>query len=211
MQLTKYAHACFTVEMDGQTLVIDPGEWSVDFELPKSVAGIIITHEHADHCFPAMLRAIVDANPDTVILAHADITSQLDGLPTRAVSPGEHVTLGEFELEFFGGKHATIHASMPIVTNLGIMINNAVYYPGDSFVAPGRAINTLLLPVSAPWLKVSEVLDFVSQTRPSRIIPTHDAILSDTGKALLDRIVGNHGASTDASYQRLDGQSIMLE
>lgn len=211
MKLTKYAHACFTLEKDGQTLVVDPGEWSTDFELPASVVGVVITHQHPDHFDQTLLRRIMEANPEAVLFADASVTAQVEDLPTRAVTAGERVVVAPFELEFFGGDHALIHTSLPRVANLGVMIDDTVYYPGDSFVLPHTPVDTLLIPVSAPWLKVSEVLDFVAAVRPNRCIPTHDAILSSTGKALLDRLVSAAATTAGSDYRRLDGQSIVLE
>ena len=50
MKLTKYEHACFTVEdTSGNVLVVDPGSFSKNFVVPNNVVGIVITHEHADH------------------------------------------------------------------------------------------------------------------------------------------------------------------
>ncbi len=211
MKLTKYAHACFTLEKDGQALVVDPGEWSTDFELPRSVVGVVITHQHPDHFDQALLQRIMAANPEAVLFADASVTAQVEDLPTRAVAAGEHITAMSFELEFFGGEHALIHTTLPRVANLGVMIDGAVYYPGDSFTLPGKPVSTLLVPVSAPWLKVGEVLDFVAAVHPGRCIPTHDAILSPVGKALLDRLVSTATTTAGSDYQRLDGQSIVLE
>ena len=211
MNLTKYAHACFTLEKNGQALVVDPGEWSVDFELPRSVVGVVVTHEHPDHFDPALVRRIMEHSPEAVLVADASITALAADLPTQAVTAGERILVGPFELAFFGGEHALIHASLPRVANLGVMVDGAVYYPGDSFTLPDAPIDTLLVPVSAPWLTVGEVLDFVAAARPARCIPTHDAILSPTGKALLDRLVSAGATRANSTYQRLDGQSIVLE
>lgn len=211
MNLTKYAHACFTLEKNGQALVVDPGEWSVDFELPASAVGVVVTHQHPDHFDQVLLRRIMEANPEATLLADASVTSQVAELHTQAVTAGDRLTVGPFELEFFGGEHALIHTTLPRVANLGVMVDDTVYYPGDSFVLPGKPIDTLLVPVSAPWLTVGEVLDFVAAVRPGRCIPTHDAILSPTGKALLDRLVSTGATAAGSTYQRLDGQSIVLE
>lgn len=211
MKLTKYGHACFTLEKDSQTLVVDPGEWSQDFEIPDSVIAVVITHEHPDHFDAEILRRIIGKNPTAILLAGTSVTAQITDLPTRTVSVGEHIAVSGFNLEFFGGEHALIHASLPRVANLGVMVDDTVYYPGDSFALPGKPIDTLLIPVSAPWLTISQVLDFVGAARPTRCIPTHDAILSPIGKALLDRLVSTGAANAGSAYQRLDGQSIVLE
>mgnify|MGYP001159250595 CR=1 FL=1 len=211
MKLTKYTHACFVLEKEGATLVVDPGKWSSDFIIPSTVAAVVITHEHPDHFDIDKLRRVIAENPNALVVAHPSITAQVADLPTRGVDVGESISVGPFTLKFFGGQHAVIHPSFPRVANLGVMVDERLYYPGDSFVLPDMPVDTLLLPISAPWLKVSEVLDFVAQVKSRQYIPTHDAILSDTGKALLDRIVSGGAEATGSTYQRLDGQSIVLE
>jgi L-ascorbate metabolism protein UlaG (beta-lactamase superfamily) len=204
MKITKYEHACFTVEKDDQILVVDPGVFTTDFIAPENVVGIVITHEHSDHFDHEQLAAIIDKNPDAVIVGHEAITSNVEVFETRAVKAGDKIAVGEFELEFFGGEHALIHESMPRIANLGVMINDLLYYPGDSFTLPTKPVDTLAIPASAPWMKMSEAMDFLAAVRPRLAFPTHDAILSNTGKELSDRLLGNIAAAHDSEYKRLE-------
>jgi len=205
MKLTKYQHACFTVEDDGKLLVVDPGTFSTDFLPPEHTVAVVITHEHADHFDHDQIAAIVDKNPDVVILAHESITSQIVTGAVQSVKEGDMVTVGPFNLELFGGKHAVIHPKTPIVANLGVMINELLYYPGDSFVLPGKAVDTLALPASAPWMKISEAMDYLSVIKPRLAFPTHDAILSDAGKSIADAWLAKAASDSNAEYNRLEG------
>lgn len=201
MKITKYEHACFTVEKEGKLLVIDPGAFTTDLPVLENVVAVVVTHEHADHFNSASLDAIIAHSPDAVVLAHGNITKQLgDTLPAQTVATGESITVGPFSLEFFGGAHATIHESLQPVANLGVLINKVIYYPGDSFSLPNQPVTWLALPVWAPWLKLSEAIDFARSVNPTHIFPTHDSIASDIGKQLTDRLVPD---LTGISYQRL--------
>ena len=202
MKITKYEHACFAVEQDEQVLIIDPGAYTTNLDTPSGIVAIVITHEHADHMDKSHLQVLTAANPDAVIIAHQDITTQLGEFKIQTVMAGEGIKVGNFELEFFGGQHAIIHTAIPRIANLGVMINSRVYYPGDSFVLPERDVEVLALPVSAPWMKLSEAIDFARIVKPSLIFPTHDAILSDIGKGLPDRLVPSLLDSA-IKYQRL--------
>ena len=205
MKLTKYAHACFTVEKNNQILVVDPGNLSPDFHAPSSVTAIVITHEHADHFDSSILEEIINTNPDAVVIAHPSLTEKMELLPTVSVLPGEKYNVGPFNLSFFGGEHALIHESLPIIPNLGVLINDTVYYPGDSLVAPGtRPVEVLALPVAAPWLKVSETLDFLRAVKPRIAFATHDAILSSDGQQVVDRMVQAIATAQDTHYLRID-------
>lgn len=203
MKITKFEHACFAVEYNDQSLIVDPGGWTTDLHVPDNVVGIVITHEHQDHMNKDLLEQILERNPDAIILAHQDITTQLGNFRTQAVVPNEGIKVGSFELEFFGGKHATIFDDLPVITNIGVMINQRLYYPGDSFTVPDRSVEILALPISAPWLKVNEVVNFLTTVKPQLVFPTHDAILSDAGKELLDRMVPPYAEKNGGTYRRL--------
>ena len=206
MQLTKFEHACFMVEQDGKSIIVDPGVWTTDIATPENVAAIVVTHEHPDHFDVTALGAIIAHNPEAVIFAHHDITQQLgDTLPHTSVAAGQTIEAAPFTLEFFGGDHATIHDSIPVVSNLGVLINNSVYYPGDSFATPNKPVTMLGLPVAAPWLKISEVINFATSVKASSVFPTHDAILSLNGKALVDRMITPYVESYGGTYHRPKG------
>jgi len=204
MILTKYEHACFTLEDDGQILVVDPGNFTGDFIAPENIVGIVITHEHPDHFDHEQLEAIVDKNPNAVIIGHESITSKIEVFEARAVSAGETMTVGPFNLAFFGGHHAIIHESMPGIANLGVMVNELLYYPGDSFTLPQKPVDTLAIPASAPWMKISEAMDFLTAVKPRFAFPTHDAILSEVGKGISDRLLSNIATENGIEYKRLE-------
>jgi L-ascorbate metabolism protein UlaG (beta-lactamase superfamily) len=204
VKLTKYQHACFTVENDGQLLVVDPGSLSGDFIAPAHVVAVVITHEHGDHFDREQLAAIIDKNPNAIIIAHPDVTAKIEAFQTRSVQPGDTITAGPFDLEFFGGQHALIHDSLPRIANLGVMVNDLLYYPGDSLVAPSGPVDTLALPAGAPWLKIGEAMDFLAEVRPRFAFPTHDAVLSEAGKGFADNLLGMAAKNNGVEYKRLE-------
>ncbi len=67
----------------------------------------------------------------------------------------------------------------------------------------------LLLPVSAPWLKVSECIDFGRDVGAPQSVAIHDKIYSEIGLAFIDghleRMLGERGQT----YTRLkEGDSL---
>lgn len=210
MKLTKYSHACLVLEQDGKSLVIDPGNFTDDFVIPLDVAAVVVTHTHADHCDSNKLEAIVAANPGVVVYGLAEISSSAF-VSVTAVAPGDVVSTSGFELEFTGGTHATIHPDIPGIGNLGVTVNrDLLYYPGDSFALPPRHMKWISTPVSAPWMRLAETVEFLREASPERAFPTHDAILSSTGQALVDRVVVNL-LDSSIDYQRIEsGKTIEL-
>lgn len=211
MKLTKYSHACFVLEKDGASVIVDPGGWSTDLVVPDTVVAVVVTHEHGDHWDMAPLKEIVSKNPDVVIYTHHDVAEKLDGLPVHTVAVGETVHVGDFALEFSGGEHALIHGSIPPVANIGVIVDDLVYYPGDSFALPGKTIPVHAIPAAAPWMKLAEAIDYLTELQPKRAFPTHDAILSQAGQDMTDSMLGMVAEKVGTAYERIaPGQSIKL-
>jgi L-ascorbate metabolism protein UlaG (beta-lactamase superfamily) len=165
--------------------VVDPGAYTTALVGLSDVAAIVITHEHADHWTAEQLNLILDRNPDARIFGPAGVASAAAEFDVTVVNGGETVQVDPFTLRFFGEKHAVIHSSMPIVDNVGVLINDTLYYPGDSFTVPdGVEVDTLATPVGAPWLKIGETIDFVLEVKPRRSFATHEMVLSNAGKAM---------------------------
>ncbi|MGZ0710601.1 MBL fold metallo-hydrolase (plasmid) [Coraliomargarita sp. W4R53] len=183
MRVTKFEHATLSLESGGKTLVIDPGGFTQPLLDLTHVIGIVITHEHPDHWTPEHLRRIREAFPEVVIYGTEGVARLATDFEITIVRPGDTVPLGPFTLEFFGGRHAVIHESIPVIDNVGVLVNDEFYYPGDSYAVPeGREVRLLAAPVGAPWLKISEAMDFVLAVAPQRAFATHDMTLSVIGK-----------------------------
>ncbi len=52
-----------------------------------------------------------------------------------------------------------------------------------------------MLPVMAPWNKISEVIDYVREVRPQRAYDIHDALLTDLARPIYDRQIGALGGA----------------
>lgn len=203
MRLTKYEHACFTVEIDNQLLVVDAGNMTDDLPTLTNIAAIVVTHEHSDHFDPMKIETMIANNPDAVVYGPADVVSQLnDSVPSRVVYPDDSVVSGSFTLEFFGGEHQKPFRDSPTVANVAILINEKIYHASDSFVNPGKAVDTLLLPVSGSWMSSQMARDFLFDIKPRLAIPSHDAILSDKGKKQVDKYWPLHCKEVNATYLR---------
>jgi L-ascorbate metabolism protein UlaG (beta-lactamase superfamily) len=204
MRLTKYGHACVRVERDGAVLVIDPGT----FTEPEALDGadaVLITHEHPDHLDVDKLTG----RPDLTVHTHPDVVAKLDGAgnAVQAVNAGDRFQAAGFDIQAYGGQHAVIHPDIPRIANLGYLIEGSVYHPGDSLDVPaGATIETLLVPVCAPWLKLAESVEFVRAVAPRRAYGIHDYLLSEAGGAVYDR--GLAGLS-GCDYARRAPGSIM--
>lgn len=197
MKLTKMSHACIRLEKNGQTLVLDPGGFSEE-DAAAGADAILVTHEHADHFDEGRLRAALDANPAAELWTLAAVAQQLSAaFPGRVhtVGHGDTFTAAGFDVQVHGELHAVIHPDIPRITNVGYLLDGAVFHPGDAFTVPDHPVDTLLLPVMAPWSKLSEVVDYVREVEPQRAYDIHDALLTDLARPIYDRLVGGLGGS----------------
>lgn len=183
MRVTKFEHATLRVDIDGSTLIIDPGSFTLPIENLSKTIAVLITHEHADHWSPDQLDRIRKAAPGVPIYGPQGVADAAAGYDVIVVNPGDTLTIDPFVMKFYGGTHAVIHESIPVVDNVGVLVNDTLYYPGDSYAVPkGVKVELLAAPVGAPWLKIGEAMDFVLAVKPRRAFGTHDMTLSVVGR-----------------------------
>ncbi|MGW2463932.1 MBL fold metallo-hydrolase [Streptomyces sp. NPDC001761] len=203
MKLTKKSHACVRLEKEGQTLVIDPGGFSEE-DAALGADAILVTHEHPDHFDEFRLRAAMENNPAAHIWTLKSVADQVEAaFPGRVhtVGHGDAFTAAGFDVQVHGELHAVIHPDIPRVTNVGYLIDGGkVFHPGDALTVPGEAVETLLVPVMAPWNKISEVIDYLREVRPRRAYDVHDALLTDLALPLYEGHLGRLGGT---EHQRL--------
>jgi L-ascorbate metabolism protein UlaG (beta-lactamase superfamily) len=210
MQLTKFEHACFAIEKDGVSIVVDPGHLTHDFIMPKKVAAVFITHNHGDHVDNQLVITILREHPSAILLADESVLRNFENERKQAVMVGQTITIDGIALSFVGGVHEPIDVTIPTPPNIGVIIESHLYYPGDSNLVPAQPIKELLLPVSAPWLTISDAMNLLRATKPHYAFPTHDAILSSEGQVVIDEMVSSVASGLGVEYQRINGKTIRL-
>ena len=217
MKLTKLEHAALILELSGKKLYIDPGSFTTALTGTAGAVAVVITHEHADHWTPEQLGRIVEMNSNLRIFAPASVAraiavSDLDGATVTTVQAGDVFEVDPFTLRFFGATHAIIHESIPVIDNVGVLINDELYYAGDAFTIPeGVEVGTLAVPAAAPWMKISEAMDYVLALKPRRSFPTHEMLLSRAGKELSNARIQGVTEQGDGEFFALEpGDSLDL-
>lgn len=183
MTITKLGHCCLLIEDPGVKLLTDPGSYSTPEDSVTGLDAILITHEHQDHFHVESLKKLLVKNPAAEIYTILSVGQLLEAesIPYKVVKQGDTFTIKGVEIEVFGEKHAVMHSSIPQSDNVGFFVANRLFYPGDSFMNPGKPVEVLALPVAGPWCKLSESIEYAIEIHPKRCFPVHDGILKNTG------------------------------
>ncbi|MEV7342313.1 MBL fold metallo-hydrolase [Streptomyces sp. NPDC093544] len=174
VRITKYTHSCVRLEADGGgTLLIDPGVWSE----PEALVGadaVLVTHEHDDHVDLLRLKGLG-------VPVYAPKSARIPGLDFTGVVAGVEFTAAGFRVTAQGGRHARIYGGLPDCANLGYLVEDGLYHPGDSLHRPDQPVETLLVPLQGSWMKTDEAIDFVRAVAPDRAYGVHDGQINERG------------------------------
>lgn len=196
MLITKLTHSCVRIEVGGAVLVIDPGEWSEPETLDRCDA-VLLTHEHSDH---ADLRRLAHST----LPLYAPSGASIADLEATRVSAGETFTAAGVQVTAVGGGHAPVYGTTSPCPNLGYLVHDVLYHPGDSLHVPAAEVTTLLVPMQASWLKTAEAIDFVRAIPHERCFGIHDGQINERG---LGAVNGWLAHGSDAYQWLAPGQS----
>lgn len=212
MRLTKFGHACVRLEDQGTTIVLDPGMFT-DATPLDGASAVLITHEHPDHYRPDLLRS-TDAPVFTIAAVAEKIRADAPDVfeRTTVVAPGEQFTAAGVAVTAVGELHAEIHPEFARFHNSGYILEvggTRVFHPGDALTAPGLEVDVLLLPVSAPWARSADLIDFARSVKAPTNVAIHDRVYSDAGSAIFDGQINAFLPKEGLTYHRLnDGQDL---
>ncbi len=182
MTLTKYGHSCVLID-DGRTKILfDPGSWS---DIPDiAVDAIVITHIHGDHIDMKKHGKLFASAPRIITQSEVKVELDRHQVANEIVEDGESVMVGSMTLAGVGSDHAIIHPNLPKFRNTGYLVDGKIFHPGDNLTVPAEPVETLLLPIVAPWSKVEETMNYVSSVQPKRAFAIHDGFINSEGHAL---------------------------
>jgi len=188
MKITKLGHCCLLIQTKNVTILTDPGTFSSSQNAMTGIDVVLITHEHADHLHIDSLEQILKNNPEAQVVTNTAVGKKLDeiGVTYTLLEGREHTDIHDVTFEAFDGKHEEIFEEIGQVQNTGYLIDNTLFYPGDSFHNPEKPIDLLALPVAGPWCKIADAIRYALLVKPKKAFPVHDAMLQ------IDRRGGAH-------------------
>ena len=178
MKITKFGHACLLIEEGELRILMDPGNFCATPDV-ADIDVILITHEHDDHCFLDSIKTILEKNPRAEIITHEAVGKKLqEGYMTYTrIQDREEIVRKGATISSHGKEHARIHKDIPIIANAGFLIGKRFFYSGDSFYQPQVPIEIIALPVSAPWMRIEEAIEYAKVIKPKMVFPLHDGML----------------------------------
>lgn len=197
MRITKLGHCCLLIEVDGLTILTDPGRYSTKQDDLKDIDMILITHEHSDHLHIDSLKNVLANNPKARVITNNAVKNILEKekIGCEIVSHGMRIEVGKTMIEGFGAWHAEMFREAAKVENTGYFIND-FFYPGDAFDVPQRIVRVLALPVAGPWMKISEAIEYGLEIKPEIFFAVHDGMLREGSKSSTEhakKFLGNKG------------------
>ena len=145
-----------------------PGSFSDAAAALDGAAAVMVTHEHPDHLDADAIRAALSSDPGITLWANQSVCAQFGdfGDQVHEVRHGDALEVAGYSVHVYGVDHALIHQDIPLVVNTGFLVEAELFHPGDSYTVPEDPVNTLLLPISAPWLKAGEMIDYFRAVGP---------------------------------------------
>jgi len=196
MKITKLGHCCLLIETKGKRILTDPGSYTVDAHSKlQHIDFILYTHEHFDHFHLDSVKILLEKNPQAAVYANSSVSDLLSqaSVAHTLVHDGENFLLGDVPLTGIGELHAVMHSSIPQSSNIGFYIDERLWYPGDAFTDPKKAVEILALPVSGPWMKIGDAIDYAILVKPRVAFPVHDGTRFGSAHALPARLLPNYG------------------
>ena len=128
----------------------------------------------------------------------------------RAVHVGDELTIDELTVRGVGGRHAVIHPEIPVIDNISYLIGDAEHparlmHPGDALFVPGEPVEVLATPAAAPWMKISEAVDYLRAVAPSTRCRSTRAIVAPEARGIY---YGRLTEMTDTDFRVLTEENV---
>jgi L-ascorbate metabolism protein UlaG (beta-lactamase superfamily) len=188
VKISWLGHDCFKIK-NGKTIYIDP----FNIKEGEKANIIFVTHEHYDHCSLKDIKKI--STSETIVVAPESCKTQLSGMKTKFVKPGDKIVVDGIEVEAvpaynvnkFRAPGEVFHPKEEekvgyIITFGGVKI----YHAGDTDLIQEMKnihVDIALLPVSGTYVMTAEeAAEATKMIKTEIAIPMHYGAIVGTEK-----------------------------
>jgi len=110
---------------------------TADIVILDGADAVLITHEHPDHMAPDRFAALGRSEVYTT----RGVAEKLEGTGAHVhvVGDGDRFEVAGFDVAVVGELHAVVHPEWPRLGNVGFLVDDHTFHPGDAFNVPGVA------------------------------------------------------------------------
>jgi L-ascorbate metabolism protein UlaG (beta-lactamase superfamily) len=183
-------HASFHISTAGKAIYVDPrymtsfkSEIGLYFETPEKADIILITHHHADHCYPSSFKKMLTSN--TKIIAPQLCGKKL-GDNFRRIEAGEEIAIDEVRVkavDAYNTKRRRASGKLWHIKGEGVgylitVDEKTIYHAGDTEFIPEMKnlgnVDVALLPIDGTFtMNIDEAIAAAKAIEPEVVIPMH--------------------------------------
>jgi L-ascorbate metabolism protein UlaG (beta-lactamase superfamily) len=172
MKITRYFQSCLLVEEDNVRILIDPSGQEKD-RMSKfgELDAVLYTHEHADHFDADMAQTFVEAGIAPVYANTS--TAKLIKASKTVVKNGQELQIKGVKIKVLELPHCLMPDGSKGPLNVGFLINDKLFHPGDGKELAGLKVQILAVPMLGPDVSIKDACDFAKQVSMATAIPIH--------------------------------------
>lgn len=176
MKVTKYEQSCLLIEQDGTRILIDPGFPFTNkhkiTELGKLDA-VFLTHEHPDHFDQKACEKLMATDQAHKIHVNESTDKLLDTPHKIVVKDKDTIKVGKFEVKVIELPHCLMPDGSEGPQNVGYLINDIFFHPGDGIDLSGLSVKYLALPITGPDVSPKDAFAFAKQVSAEKALAIH--------------------------------------
>lgn len=208
MEITKYVHSCLLININGKTILIDPGNYSydskaLDINILEKLDYLLITHEHPDHMYLPFIQEILAKFPDLTIVSNSSVQGKLSAEGIKSTTDSVDI----IKVQIVG--HERVFGTEP-PANMLFNIADTLTHPGDSLHFTSQT-PILALPIQAPWCSLTQAVEFAISLKPQVILPIHDWHWNDVARTAFYKRLEEYFAKNGIKFLSLEtGQKVVI-
>lgn len=171
MKVTRFFQSCLLIDDTGARILIDPSAQEKErLSNFGKINAVCYTHEHGDHFDADMAEEFIKAG---VPVYTNESTAKLLKGKSNVVGDGQDFTVGNMNIKVIELPHCPMVDGSPGPQNVGYLINEKLFHPGDGKELSGLQVENLALPLTGPDISMRDAFTMASTLGAKTVVPIH--------------------------------------